>query len=32
MNLFSNFNKKVPPVNSELLVDLKNIESPELAH
>jgi hypothetical protein len=24
----SNFNKKVPPVNSEVLVDLKNIEIP----
>ena len=23
------FNKKVSPVNSELLVDLKNIESPQ---
>ena len=26
----SNFNKEVPPVNSEVLVDLKNIESPDL--
>ena len=25
---FSNFEKKVPPVNSEVMIDLKNIESP----
>jgi hypothetical protein len=25
----SNFNKKVPSVNSEILFDLKNIESPD---
>jgi hypothetical protein len=24
----SNFNKKIPPVNSEVLVDLNNIKSP----